>query len=779
MSEIATALESRNATVAGGRKRLMLLAELAWELREIDPQRSESLATDVARQARDVGMEDIEAIAGVIALAHPEMQREPDRSGKLEASLSNEPLWLARLLDLLAREAVRRDDYSAALAFLLRALAIAEQSGDRARAADTLDRIGWVHYLAGRFDDALAFAERSLVLCDEIENRAGISEALNTIATIHYVTGDYSGALEKYTEALAIREEVGGSREIGGILDNIGLVHNALGEHSDALAYHRRALAIREELGEPETIARSHSHIGNVHIPMGEYAEAIEHYRQALGIQEEAGIRRHVATSFLNIGNVHAALGEQSEALEHYRRALVISEEIGDRRGVATLLNNIGGTFADLGDDQRALEEYRKSLSIREELGDRLGISSSLTNIGDALYTLGDYPGALENSCRALAIQREIGYRIGALNSAATIGLTFLAQGELAEAIGTLVDVVAEAEEIGARDVAARVHADLVDAFERVGDDGRALAHLREHLRLKEEMRIEETSREIRKLDARRRISEAEKEAEIERLRNVELAAALRQLRETQALLVQSEKMAGIGQLTAGIAHEINNPINYVSASLPSLRRDLDQLQVLLSPNPGCDEEAAEVIEEMQQLLRASLEGARRVSEIVAGLRSFTRLDESDIKPVDLHEGLDATIALLGSRLQERIMIHRDYGNLPPVRCYPAQINQVFMNILSNAIMAIDGEGAIRIRSEVVGNDVSITIADTGVGMTPEVQTRIFEPFFTTRDVGEGRGLGLSIAWGIVEKHGGTIEVRSAPGEGSTLTILLPVASGD
>jgi signal transduction histidine kinase len=320
---------------------------------------------------------------------------------------------------------------------------------------------------------------------------------------------------------------------------------------------------------------------------------------------------------------------------------------------------------------------------------------------------------------------------------------------------------------------------DLVDAFERVGDDGRALAHLREHLRLKEEMRIEETSREIRKLDARRRISEAEKEAEIERLRNVELAAALRQLRETQALLVQSEKMAGIGQLTAGIAHEINNPINYVSASLPSLRRDLDQLQVLLSPNPGCDEEAAEVIEEMQQLLRASLEGARRVSEIVAGLRSFTRLDESDIKPVDLHEGLDATIALLGSRLQERIMIHRDYGNLPPVRCYPAQINQVFMNILSNAIMAIDGEGAIRIRSEVVGNDVSITIADTGVGMTPEVQTRIFEPFFTTRDVGEGRGLGLSIAWGIVEKHGGTIEVRSAPGEGSTLTILLPVASGD
>jgi signal transduction histidine kinase len=175
-------------------------------------------------------------------------------------------------------------------------------------------------------------------------------------------------------------------------------------------------------------------------------------------------------------------------------------------------------------------------------------------------------------------------------------------------------------------------------------------------------------------------------------------------------------------------------------------------------------------------LIAAISQGAARTAEIVAGLRSFSRLDEGGLKRVDLHEGLDAAVTILSGTMSDGITLRKEYGDLPPVECYPGEINQVFMNILTNAIKAIEGVGTVTVRTEAVGDSVRISIADNGVGMTPEIESRIFEPFFTTRDVGEGRGLGLSIAWGIVEKHGGSITVASEPGEGSMLVVTLPVS---
>jgi two-component system, NtrC family, sensor kinase len=157
-------------------------------------------------------------------------------------------------------------------------------------------------------------------------------------------------------------------------------------------------------------------------------------------------------------------------------------------------------------------------------------------------------------------------------------------------------------------------------------------------------------------------------------------------------------------------------------------------------------------------------------------LRSFSRLDEGGLKRVDLHEGLDAALTILSGSMSEGIDLERSYGDLPTVECYPGEINQVVMNILTNAIRSIEGTGLVTVSTEAVDDAVSIAIVDSGCGMTPEVQARIFEPFFTTRDVGEGKGLGLSIAWGIVEKHGGRIDVASNPGNGSTFTIVLPTS---
>jgi signal transduction histidine kinase len=167
--------------------------------------------------------------------------------------------------------------------------------------------------------------------------------------------------------------------------------------------------------------------------------------------------------------------------------------------------------------------------------------------------------------------------------------------------------------------------------------------------------------------------------------------------------------------------------------------------------------------------------GAQRTSEIVKGLRNFTRLDEQDLKQIDIHEGLNSTLTLLRPKIDDRIAVETHYGEAPLIYCYPGQLNQVFMHVLSNAVQAIDGSGTVKVSTTLVANSLHIIIADTGRGMTPEVQQRIFEPFFTTKEVGEGTGLGLAITYSIIEKHQGSISVSSQPGQGTEITIKLPL----
>jgi two-component system, NtrC family, sensor kinase len=192
------------------------------------------------------------------------------------------------------------------------------------------------------------------------------------------------------------------------------------------------------------------------------------------------------------------------------------------------------------------------------------------------------------------------------------------------------------------------------------------------------------------------------------------------------------------------------------------------------------DAELDEVVSETKDLIKSMDNGAQRIAEIVKGLRNFSRLDEQDIKTVDLHEGIDSTLTILRSQYKDRIEIMKDYGSLPLVECYAGQLNQVFMNILSNGIQAIEGNGFIWVTTNAQKNSrgedvVVLSFKDSGKGMTEEVKNRIFEPFFTTKDVGRGTGLGLSISFGVIEKHNGTITVNSSPGQGAEFVITLPV----
>jgi two-component system NtrC family sensor kinase len=276
---------------------------------------------------------------------------------------------------------------------------------------------------------------------------------------------------------------------------------------------------------------------------------------------------------------------------------------------------------------------------------------------------------------------------------------------------------------------------------------------------------------------------------------NEALQAQIAERKQLESQLVQSEKLASIGQLAAGVAHEINNPIGYIFSNLGTLERYIGQLFDMLAayeraePSLGSPEvaaalrslreqvELAYLKEDIPVLMRESGQGIARVRQIVQDLKDFSRTDSTqEFQWADLHRGIDSTLNVVASEIKYKADVTKEYGALPEVECLPSQINQVLMNLLVNAAHAIGEErGRITIRTGTAADQVWLEVADTGSGIDPDTLKRVFEPFFTTKPVGKGTGLGLSLSYGIVQKHHGRIDVASVVGRGTTFRVTLPI----
>lgn len=280
--------------------------------------------------------------------------------------------------------------------------------------------------------------------------------------------------------------------------------------------------------------------------------------------------------------------------------------------------------------------------------------------------------------------------------------------------------------------------------------------------------------------------------------KNLKLEQALKEVKETHLHLIQSEKMASLGQLAAGVAHEINNPVGFVTSNLGTLRDYANLLKTLLAQYErlaasvvgkdssldetiaairklAADQDLGFVLEDLDKLLEESLEGTERVKEIVQGLKSFARVDEAQIKEASVNECIESTLKLVWNELKYKCQVIKKLGSVPSLRCYPGQLNQVFMNLLVNAAQAITDRGEIVVETQATESEILVRISDNGAGIAPENLGKLFNPFFTTKAVGKGTGLGLSISYGIIKKHGGGIEVQSVVGKGTTFTIRLPL----
>jgi two-component system NtrC family sensor kinase len=280
---------------------------------------------------------------------------------------------------------------------------------------------------------------------------------------------------------------------------------------------------------------------------------------------------------------------------------------------------------------------------------------------------------------------------------------------------------------------------------------------------------------------------------------NRELEKAYSELKAAQSRILQQEKMASIGQLAAGVAHEINNPIGFIMSNLGSLQRYMGKLNQFMVLQSGALDELARqrgvesesipnkvrekrrslkidyIIEDTENLIRESLDGTNRVKRIVQDLKSFSHIDEKEYKISDINAGLDSTINIVWNELKYKSAVKKEYGDIPMTKCNQGQLNQVFMNLLVNAAQAIEKQGEIFVRTRHEGSHIFVSVSDNGRGIPKEILNRVFEPFFTTKEVGKGTGLGLSIAYDIVKKHNGEILIESEVGRGTTFTIKIPV----
>jgi len=515
--------------------------------------------------------------------------------------------------------------------------------------------------------------------------------------------------------------------------------------------------------------ARSLTAAGSAYLSVRKVKESLTALLMALDVYESLESDDwYVASTYRSLATLHEKSRDFDAAAPFAQRAYELFCLCGDLDEAAHALIILGAIAQANSNNEDALEHYRRAEEIFAERDSRHTMASlALSKSGEIELQRGNLESAFPLILAANERARRNESIEGQVHSLSLLGLLYdieafsnydehAAETYFSEAVQ--LDTRSTSPDVGLREA-------LVAFHKHHGRYDVALALTEELHHLYTTVRDDTLQRRIAQVEARKQIDAAKALADLERQRNADLRLA-------QAKLIESEKMASLGQLTAGIAHEINNPVTFIASSIGPLRRDLQDLAATDAIGPLADELRAEI----SALLDGIEHGARRTAEIVKGLRIFSRLDEGSMKKADLILGIESTITILRSKLGPNITLELDLAQLPMVECRPGEINQVFLNILANAIDAVEktANPSITVSAQPLpAGFVTIRISDNGPGIPDDVRARLFEPFFTTKDVGKGTGLGLSISYGIIDRHHGRIDV--AVNNGAAFSIVLPI----
>jgi signal transduction histidine kinase len=604
------------------------------------------------------------------------------------------------------------------------------------------------------------------------EDRTGTREhadLLNQLAG-ELIFADPARALELLERAESLSREIAYDKGVADSQNNRAFHHYQAGRHEAALEVSMKAREFYRSTDDRGGQADVSSCLGLVYWSLGDYEKAVLYGQESLRLYEETDGRHGSGWVLTSLGGVYHDTGDYELALSLHTRSLAVFRELSDRLGEGRALTGIGTVYQSQGKHDLALEHHERSLEIFRSLGSPLSESRALNDIGSLHHALGDLDKALEYHLEALRLRQEAGNRQAETTSLINLGRLYNQRQDPERALSCLRRALALAEEVSARPKIFQAHEALSQAYALLGDYPSALEHHREFHRIKEQVAGEDSSTRLKNLEIRHGVEQAAKEAEIERLRNVELAEALESLKATQAQLVHSAKLASLGDLVAGLVHEIATPVGAIHASADVSQRTLRKME----SDPALTPVLARSLEALSLNHRTILTAGDRLARLTRSLKSYARLDEAEFQRADLEEGIEAILDLLAPKLGERIEAVTEFGRVPKVLCYPSQLHQAFMTLLVNAVESIEGPGEVRVRTWIDNGDVAVTVADTGRGIPRSQLDRIFEIGFSEKHSRMRMHVGLANVRTVVEHHGGSISVASEEGKGTAFTIRLP-----
>ena len=569
------------------------------------------------------------------------------------------------------------------------------------------------------------------------------------------------------SEATELAESIGYA---AGIAGGLGLQAFALYVHSDyeqALAYAMKALALLQDNIDAEGKVRTV--LSLVHWSIGNFDEALRHCDRSCAQLRESGDRIGEGFALTIRGGILHSLGEYHQALAAHQKSLDVFSVEDFPLGTARALAGIGGALQALGRSDEAREAHQQSLDLARSLNNQMNISRALNDLGELAEAQGDLDQAIQLHLEALGIRKGDTYRQAEVTSRINLGQAYRKKGMTNEAVQMLTSGLALAEEIGVRPKIRQIEQALAELFEQNGDLASALRHWKAYDRVKSELASGQSNLRQKAFELEAQLEFARKDAEIHRLRNVELARLLEELQLTQARLVTSEKMAAVGGLVAGVAHEINSPLGVIRSSSDTTVRCAERIA-----GAAVDSRIAGVAEALIASSHLIGDATGRIETLVTRLKNFAGIDRADYSQFDLLRGLDDVIALLDPLLSGRVTVNRAYGEVPRIYCYAAEISQVFMHLLRNAARAIDRAGEITIRTDCDTTQIRIAVIDNGRGIPANEIPNLFNPSFNRQEERVKVSLSLFSCQSIIRKHGGDIQASSTPGQGSTFTIVLP-----
>ena len=573
----------------------------------------------------------------------------------------------------------------------------------------------------------------------------------------------------------------------------MGIYYDCKAEYNKAIDWHLKNLVCSEQNNDAEAQVSALSDIAAQYSHLKQYEKAKKFIKKAIALGESAQVKpKRLSAFYQNLGIFYRQTQQHDSALYYYQKSLAIKRKIEDSAGIsilniniATLLIkqqrydqakpymdynvayhlrhkenaslwhdyvNLSGIYLGKKQFEKAEHYLNEALQLAQKNNSKSEESDTYSNYADFYKEKGDFKKAFEMSQKHHQMEAEI-INIETYKSTAELQEKY--ESDKRNQQNKLLAAELKTQKLQKRNVAiVAIGIALLAllagwAWWQNQQKNRLLTHKNQEL-------------------------EGEKD---------KLKRTLERLHQMREQLMHSEKMASIGQLTAGIAHEINNPISFVANNVQALKLDLADITAIMTTDQLQNPSFVELNQEIQTLMDSIERGVERTRDIVQGLRTFARNEEGEFSKVNLHECIDAAAALLSFEVRDRCNLIKRYGDIPLVDGLPGKLNQVFLNVLTNAVQAVlsvhlpavPPTGIIEIVTLKAINKVQIRITDNGCGMDEATRKRIFEPFFTTKPVGEGTGLGLAICYGIIEQHRGTIEVNSAKGQGTTVVIELPM----